>query len=141
MKGLQGSLEERARLALEMQEENKRLKEELDELKLQLKTEKEAKNELQVRDSYLEEKVEVLKQLLEQENEEKDSLEKELEEYKTKLTARDTEYDNEKKKASALGESKLSLEEQVSSLQAMVLDLTNKLKSESDGRQKRERHS
>eukprot|EP01114_Cavostelium_apophysatum_P007750 TRINITY_DN1992_c0_g1_i1.p1 TRINITY_DN1992_c0_g1~~TRINITY_DN1992_c0_g1_i1.p1 ORF type:complete len:501 (+),score=239.35 TRINITY_DN1992_c0_g1_i1:62-1564(+) len=135
MKGLQGSLEERARLAQELQDDNEKLRNELEELRLQLKTERDAKNELQEKDTYLEEKVEVLKQLLEQENEEKDSLEKELEDLKGKLASRESELDTEKKKSGGLTEGNASLEQQVSSLQEQVSQLQAKLKAETEGRQ------
>jgi len=136
MKGLQGTLEDRAKLASELQDENKRLREEVEELKVLLKTEKDAKNELQEKDTYLEEKVEVLKQLLEQENEERAALEKEVEDLKTRLSTREADFEAERKKNSQLSENKITLEEQVSGLSGQVTDLTTKFTTESEGRKK-----
>jgi len=47
LKGLQGTLEERAKMASELQDENSKLKEELESIKRQLSAEKEARAELQ----------------------------------------------------------------------------------------------
>jgi len=127
LKGLQGSLEERARVALELQEDNQRLRQELEELRLQLKNERDAKNELQEKDAYLEEKVEVMKQLLEQETEEKEALDKELKDLKEKLSAKDAELEEERKRSR-------KFEEMIAALEAQMADMTNKLKNEADGR-------
>jgi len=150
MRGLQGTLEERAKLAVDLQEENDKLKSQLEELRVQLKAEQEAKSELQEKDTYLEEKVEVLKQLLEQESEEKDEIEKakqtltkELEEFKLKLDSLLKEkeqtmeiLDGERKKGTQLTENKVQLQEQVSSLQVQLSELNTKLANEAEKRQK-----
>jgi len=129
VQGLQGSLEERARIALELQEDNSKMRSEVEELKLQLKNERDAKNELQERTEYLEQKVEVMKQLLEQETEEKDSLSKELADLKAKLAAKDSELEAEKKK-------NLGLMGQISSLEDQLGDMSAKFKAESEDRKK-----
>jgi len=150
MKGLQGSLEERAKLAVGLQEENDKLKAQLEELRAQFKVEQEAKSELQEKDTYLEEKVEVLKQLLEQESEEKDEIEKakqtltkELEEIRLKLESvqkdRDQTIENlesEKKRGTQLSENKVELQDQLTNLQAQLTELNTKLANESEKRQK-----
>jgi len=145
LKGLQGSLEERARLATELQEENRKMREELEELKAQLKTERDAKNELAEKDTYLEEKVDVLKALLDQENQEKETIEKELEELRAKLAARDAEMENERKRYGQLNDNKSTLEQQVQQLLGQVADLTQKLKQETAERNRekelREKHA
>lgn len=115
MRGLEGTLEERANKAAALQEENNELKKELEALRAQLKSETEAKNELQEKDTYLEQKVEVLKQLLEQENEEKVALE----------TAKRT--------------MQFQLEEQVAALTSQVQQLTAKLEKDTDEFTKREK--
>jgi len=150
MKGLQGSLEDRARLATELQDENKKLRDELEELKNLLKHEQEAKNELQEKDTYLEEKVEVLKQLLEQENEEKEELEKgkrtmekEIEELRAKVETVNqanleltNTIESVKKHTNEIGENKAILAEQVEGLQGQVNELTTKLAAETDSRKR-----
>jgi len=157
MRGLEGSLEDRARMAADLQAENIKLKEMLESLKNELKTEQDARVELQEKDSYLEEKVEVLKQLLEQENEEKEelessrrNLEKDFEDLRTKMTTlmqsqdeRGSELsqakqglEEEKKNNKDLRDSKASLEQQVTSLQSQLAEIASKLKSESDERKK-----
>jgi hypothetical protein len=115
MRGLEGSLEERAKKAAALQEENNELKRELEALRAQLKSETEAKNELQEKDTYLEQKVEVLKQLLEQENEEKVALQ------------------------TSLSENKFQLEQQIAALTARIQELTSKLEKDTDEFTKREK--
>jgi len=148
MRGLQGTLEERAKLAENLQEENDKLKSQLEELRAQLKAEQEAKSELQEKDTYLEEKVEVLKQLLEQESEEKDEIEKakqtltkELDEVKLKFDSLLKEKEQtvevleaERKKGTQLTENKVQLQEQVSNLQAQLSELNTKLANEAEKR-------
>jgi len=69
MRGLQGNLEERAKMAAELLEENNKLREEMDALKREL-------TDLKDKNNYLDERVEVFKQLLEQENLEKEENQK-----------------------------------------------------------------
>ena len=139
-------------MATELQDENKKLRDEVEELRSHLKTEQDAKNELQEKDTYLEEKVEVLKQLLEQENEEKEelekakkALEKDLEEQRIKVEGLNqanleitTSLDSERKKTNELTETKLQLQEQTASLQQQIAELTSKLNSEAEKRKQEE---
>jgi len=136
LKGLQGTLEERAKMASLLQDENSKLKEELEELRKLFATEKEARAELQEKGTYLEEKVEVLKQLLEQENEEKQALENELKAKDSDLKTKDSDLKLERQKSVELQETKTTLQAQVVSLQEQVADLSSKFTTESTSRQK-----
>lgn len=126
LSGLKGSLQERAKMAEELNRENQRLKQEVEQLKEQLKAEQDANSELREKDTYLEEKVEVLKQLLEQEGEEKEALEKQL---KAELAA-------EKAKNEELSQLKFSMTEQTNGLEGQVVELVSKLANETSSRKK-----
>lgn len=76
MRGLEGSVEERNKIAAGLEAENKRLRDEVMNLNARIKSEQDAKHELKEKETYLEEKIEVLKQLMEQETEEKEDLDK-----------------------------------------------------------------
>jgi len=133
MRGLEGSLEERAKRAQDLLEENTKLKGELEQLQNELRVEQTARTELQENYTYLEEKVEVLNQLREQEKESlqssKSALEKEMEKLKEELSV-------EKNKVTELSENKVILEGQVSSLDGKVLQLTSSFEAESGNRKK-----
>jgi hypothetical protein len=122
VRGLEGSLEERAKLGAELVEENARLHKEIEALKQDLENMRDKNN-------YLEERVEVFKQLLEQENLEK-------EENQKIRSALQTELDSEKQKSSQLNEQKISLEEQVAALTEQVSQITSKFEAESQQRKK-----
>lgn len=139
MRGLEGSLEERANKAASLQNENAELKKELEALKAQLKAEIEAKNELAEKETYLEQKVEVLKQLLEQENEEKVALETSKRTLQQEVDALTQELTSFKSKSTDLSENKFHLEQQVASLTSQVQQLSTKLEKDTDEFTKREK--
>jgi len=104
-------------MAAELLDENTRLKEEMDSIKRELADVKDKNN-------YLDERVEVFKQLLEQENLEKEenqkiraALQTELQSVKEEFTKIKQNLESENQKATQLTEFKVSLEEQVNSLQ------------------------
>lgn len=136
MRGLQGNLEERAKMAAELLEENNKLREEMDALKREL-------TDLKDKNNYLDERVEVFKQLLEQENLEKEenqkirtALQTELQSLKEEQAKTKQNLDSENQKTSQLTVLSTSLEEQVSSLQGQVTQLSSKYESESQQRKK-----
>jgi chromosome segregation ATPase len=155
-KGLEGTLEERARQAQQLQLDNDKLCEEIESLKSQLKNEQEARAELQEKDTYLEEKVEVLKQLCEQESEEKTELEKakqlvekQLEELKGQynvlidshggrgklVQSLQSQLEEEKKRTTELSLNVATLEESVASLKGDIKEISEKLEKERQLRQ------
>jgi len=131
LKGLQGSLEERAQLSEKLDAELKELQSKYQKLQDELAAEKASLAEYKEKDAYLEEKVGVLKGLLEQENEEKEELTKELAETKKAL-------EEEQNKNKELQHDKKNLEGKVSSLEGQVSSLTNQLESERASRKKLE---
>jgi len=122
MKGLEGSLEQRAQLAAELSEENVKLRQELAELK--------------EKDSYLEEKVEVLKQLLEQENEEKEEMEKARQALQKEIDDLKAQLESERKKSSQLNDNKVQLEQQVTGLEGQVTQLKGTIDQKDTDRKK-----
>jgi len=118
MRGLEGSLEERAKKGVALEEENTALYKQLQELKQELANEKESNKELRDKNTYLEERVDVLQQLLDQETKAKSELQKEVENLRV------------------LAEMKVTLEHQVSGLETQVAQLTSNLDSESTNRKK-----
>jgi len=136
VRGLQGSLEERAKMAAELLEENTRLKEEMDTLKRELA-------DVRDKNNYLDERVEVFKQLLEQENLEKEenqkirtALQTELQSVKEEYSKTKQNLESENQKATQLTEFKISLEEQVNSLQEKVTQITSNFEIETKERRK-----
>jgi len=155
-KGLEGTLEERARQAQQLQLDNDKLCEEIESLKRKLKNEQEARAELQEKDTYLEEKAEVLKQLCEQESEEKNELEKakqlvekQLEELKGQynvlidkhggrgqlVQSLQSQLEEERKRTAELSLNVASLEESVASLKGDIKEISEKLEKERQLRQ------
>ena len=141
MRGLEGSLEQRAKLGAELAEENKRLLEEIEKLRIEL-------NESKDKNVLLEERVTVLSQLLEKANQEKEVNETtnttvtlELNKTKENLTNVTSDLEKEKEARNKLEELKLNLEEQIAALQGQVSSMTNKLDSESTDRKKFESES
>jgi cortexillin 1/2 len=139
MRGLEGSLEERAKLAAVLVEDNEKLKQDLEMLKQELETERSNNSDLKDKNSFLEERVEVFKQLLEQENLEKEenqkirsALESDLESTKADLLKTKEELDSDRQTLSILSVQNMNLEIQVSQLQNEAIQI----KEESERRKK-----
>lgn len=152
MRGLEDSLEERARSAASLKEANENMTVELNTLRNQLQSSEDSKAELHEKVIHLEEKVDVLKQLLEQEHEEKTEIEQlnlkqeqELAELRSHIqTLKNREQDKDRELARLreelnrersttkdLSDGKAKLEEQYLTLQTEMSEMSNKFEQES----------
>lgn len=112
LRGVEGTLASRNLSAAQLEEENRKLHQELTDIK--------------DKNNYLEERVEVFKQLLEQENLEKEELQKQILKLKEELEKKNQSHD----------EFKVQMEEQVAALSGQVTTITTKLEEESSARKK-----
>lgn len=130
VRGLEGSLEQRAARGAELEEENLKLLKEIESLRSEFETQKRENNELRDKNAFLEERVNVLQQLLETANQEKETNQSNNSSLTSELNKTKEELSEEKEKRSKLEEVKLTMEEQVGLLQGQVDSLSTKFETE-----------
>jgi len=108
LRTLSGTLEERARLAQELEIENNNIRQEMEDVKAQLL----------------------------REAEEKEALKRQLEEQSDLIASLKAELEKQKKSAEELGESKFTLENQITGLEGDLKNWSSKFDNESQSRQK-----